>query len=131
MPEQGDILLVPIPFTDLSSQKRRRVIVVSNNVYNQQTTDLVVVALTSNPVEADYSFAITSSDLQKGKLNHPGKVRVDKIYTISKSLVVKSFGRVNETVMDVSEMSCRNWQQRSSFCLCKNDLPLTCEQKIT
>lgn len=100
MPEQGDILIVPIPFTDLSSQKRRPVTVVSNNVYNQKTTDLVVVAMTSNPVEADYSFAITSSDLQEGKLNHPGKVRADKIYTISKSLVVKSFGRVNETVLE-------------------------------
>lgn len=69
MPEQGDILLVPIPFTDLSSQKRRPVIVVSNNAYNQKTTDLVVVAMTSNPVEADYSFTITSADLDKGTLN--------------------------------------------------------------
>ncbi|NWG33224.1 MAG: hypothetical protein HXY42_02180 [Chloroflexi bacterium] len=51
MPEQGDILLVPIPFTDLSSQKRRPVI-------------------------------------------------VDKIYAISKSIVVKTFGRVNEKVME-------------------------------
>jgi len=50
MPEQGDILLVPIPFTDLSSQKRRPVIVISNNSYNQKTTDLVVMAMTSNPV---------------------------------------------------------------------------------
>lgn len=100
MPEQGDILLVPIPFTDLSSQKRRPVIVVSNNVYNQKTTDLIVVAMTSNPIETDYSFTITSDDLEKGTLNHPGKVRVDKIYTISKSIVVKTFGRVNGKVME-------------------------------
>ncbi|HJS19614.1 MAG TPA: type II toxin-antitoxin system PemK/MazF family toxin [Anaerolineales bacterium] len=100
MPEQGDILLVPIPFTDLSSQKRRPVIVVSNNSYNQRTIDLVVVAMTSNPIEADYSFTITSADLEKGALNHPGKVRVDKIYTISKSIVVRTFGRVNENVLE-------------------------------
>ncbi|GIK10502.1 MAG TPA: type II toxin-antitoxin system PemK/MazF family toxin [Anaerolineales bacterium] len=100
MPEQGDILLVPIPFTDLSSQKRRPVIVVSNNDYNQKTTDLVVVAMTSNPIETDYSFSITSDDLEKGALNRPGKVRVDKIYTISKSIVVKAFGKVNEKVME-------------------------------
>src|SRR4030067_1087327 len=100
MPEQGDILLVPIPLTDLSSQKRRPVIVVSNNSYNQKTTDLVVVAMTSNPVETDYSFTITSNDLEKGMLNHPGKVRVDKIYTISKSIVVKTFGWVNGKVLE-------------------------------
>ncbi|MDO9302051.1 MAG: type II toxin-antitoxin system PemK/MazF family toxin [Anaerolineales bacterium] len=99
MPEQGDILLVPIPFTDLSSQKRRPVIVISNNTYNQTTSDMVVVAMTSNPVEADYSFTITTSDLEKGTLNHPGKVRADKIYTISKSIVVKTFGRVKEETL--------------------------------
>lgn len=100
MPEQGDILLVPIPFTDLSSQKRRPVIVISNNSYNKKTTDLVVVAMTSNPAQVDYGFTITSSDLEKGTLNHPGKVRVDKIYTISASIVVKRFGRVSENTLD-------------------------------
>ena len=34
MPEQGDIVPIPVPFTDLSAQKRRPVIVVSNDVYN-------------------------------------------------------------------------------------------------
>ncbi len=100
MPEQGDILLIPIPFTDLSSQKRRPVIVVSNNTYNQKTADIVVVAMTSNPAPAGYSFPITSSDLDKGALNRPGKVRVDKIYTLSQSIVVKTFGRVNETTLE-------------------------------
>lgn len=100
MPEQGDILLIPIPFTDLSSQKRRPVIVISNNVYNQKWADIVVVAMTSNPVPADYSFPLTSTDLEVGVLNRPGKVRVDKIYTLSQSIVVKAFGRVNAAVLE-------------------------------
>jgi len=45
-------------------------------------------------------FAITSSDLERGTLNRPGKVRVDKIYTLSQSIVVKTFGRVNSKVLD-------------------------------
>lgn len=100
MPEQGDIVLIPIPFTDLSSQKRRPVIIVSNDTYNHKTTDIVVVAMTSNPDPVDYSFTVTSSDLEKGALNRPGKVRVDKIYTLSQSIVVKTFGRVNVTTLD-------------------------------
>lgn len=100
MPEQGDILLIPIPFTDLSSRKRRPVIVISNDDYNRKTADIVVVAMTSNPATVDYSFTITSSDLDRGKLNRPGKVRVDKIYTLSQAIVVKTFGRVNAKVLD-------------------------------
>jgi mRNA interferase MazF len=100
MLEQGDIALIPIPFTDLSSQKRRPVIVVSNDGYNRKAADIVIVAMTSNPDAGDYSFTITSSDLEHGQLNRPGKVRVDKIYTLSQTIVVKTFGRVNSTVLD-------------------------------
>jgi mRNA interferase MazF len=100
MPEQGDILLIPVPFTDLSSRKRRPVVVISNDTYNRKTEDVVVVAMTSNPAPVDYSFTITSSDLERGKLNRPSKVRVDKIYTLSQSIVVKTFGRVGSEVLD-------------------------------
>jgi mRNA interferase MazF len=68
MYEPGDIVLIPVPFTDLSSQWRRPVIVISNSSYNQKTTDMVV-AMTSNLVEVDYSFTISSSDLVQGNLN--------------------------------------------------------------
>ncbi len=100
MPEQGDIVLIPIPFTDLSSNRRRPVIVISGSSYNQKTQDMVVVAMTSNPQPVDYSFTITSADLIQGTLNRPGKVRVDKIYTLAQSLVVKTFGRVNQATLD-------------------------------
>ena len=48
-PQQGDIVLIPIPFIDLSSHRRRPVIVISNDAYNRRTDDMVVVAMTSNP----------------------------------------------------------------------------------
>jgi mRNA interferase MazF len=100
MSEQGDILLIPVPFTDLSSRKQRPVIVVSNDVYNHRTGDIVVVAMTSNPARVDYSFTLTSSDLEHGELNRPGTVRVDKIYTLSQSIILRTFGRVDSKVLD-------------------------------
>jgi mRNA interferase MazF len=100
MPKQGKIVLVPIPFTDLSAQKRRPVVVVSNDAYNSKSTDIVVVAMTSNPASVDYSFSITSTDLDKGTLNRPSKIHVDKIYTLSQSIIVKTFGRVNTKTLE-------------------------------
>ncbi|MGC9522959.1 MAG: type II toxin-antitoxin system PemK/MazF family toxin [Anaerolineae bacterium] len=58
-------------------------IVISNSQYKLRSEDVVVVAMTSNPAERDYSFMITSSDLTRGKLKRPSRVRVDRIYTLS------------------------------------------------
>jgi len=100
VPEQGDIVLIPVPFTDLSYLKRRQVIVVSNNVYNREASDLVVVAMTSNPHFSSFTFKIDSTDLKQGKLNLPGFVRVDKIYTLAQSIVIKTFGKAQDHVLD-------------------------------
>src|SRR6266478_3367204 len=86
MPEQGDIVLIPVPFTDLTSQKKRPVIVISNNAYNRRADDVIVVAMTSHPQAGEYSLSIISSDLEQGALNRPSRVRVDKIYTLSQKI---------------------------------------------
>ena len=99
-PKHGDIARIPIPFTDLSAQKQRPVIVISNDDYNQTTPDFVVVAMTSNPTLGPYSFPITSADLAHGKLNRPGTIRVDKIYTLDQQLTRRIFGRVNQITLE-------------------------------
>ncbi|MCL2158162.1 MAG: type II toxin-antitoxin system PemK/MazF family toxin [Oscillospiraceae bacterium] len=48
MYKQGDIVLIPIPFTDLSSAKKRPVLILSSDHYNNDTSDLIVAAITSN-----------------------------------------------------------------------------------
>lgn len=97
--EQGDIVLVPVPFTDLSSQKRRPVIVISNDDYNRRGADIIVVAMTSNPAAVPFSFRITSADLVEGSLNRPGTVRVDKVYTLAQSIVAKKFAKVSSSIV--------------------------------
>lgn len=36
MPKQGEIVLIPIPFTDLTSSKKRPVLIISNDDYNKK-----------------------------------------------------------------------------------------------
>ena len=42
MYNQDDILLVPLPLTELSTQKKRPVLVLSNDDYNNTTEDVIV-----------------------------------------------------------------------------------------
>ncbi len=40
MYSQRDVVLIPIPYTDLSSHKKRPVVIVSNNQYNSIFEDV-------------------------------------------------------------------------------------------
>ena len=82
MYKQGDILLIPIPFTDLSSSKKRPVLVMSNSEYNAKTEDVIVLAATSNIKEKDYSIIFTNSDMAEGYIKVDSCIRADKIYTL-------------------------------------------------
>ena len=75
-------------------------IVISNDDYQKITQDMIVVAMTSNPANVPYSFVIDTSDLERGSLNRPGKVRVDKIYTLSQRLITATFGKIKVGVLD-------------------------------
>jgi len=104
MYKQGDILLIPIPFTDLTSTKKRPVLVLSNNSYNNKTNDILVAAITSNITSKEYAIIITRSNLESGDLKVKSCVRVDKIYSLSQSIVISTFGKVkSQVIADVKE----------------------------
>ena len=99
MYEQGDIVLIPVPFSDLTNRKQRPVLIISNDSYNKATEDIVVVAITSQLKDLDYSVVIESKDLVEGELKTKSAVRTDKVYTPSKVIVRKKFGQVNSHVL--------------------------------
>ena len=96
MYNQREILIIPIPYTDLSSQKKRPVVVISNNQYNDVMEDIIVVAMTSNVEKRDYSILISNKDMEKGSLLYESMIRVDKIYTLKQSIVIKKFGSLKK-----------------------------------
>ncbi len=98
--KQREMVLIPIPFSDLKSKKRRPVIVISNDRYNQKTEDIVVVAVTSKIEEKDYTLLITQDDMEGGNLPKDSMVRVDKIYSLSQLIVVKRFGKIKRATFE-------------------------------
>jgi mRNA interferase MazF len=91
---QGDILLIPMPFSDLSTSKKRPVLVVSNDSYNFSSLDLIVIAITSNLNNSENKVMLQNGDLLEGSLKYTSSIKTDKIYTLSKGIVLKRFGSV-------------------------------------
>ena len=100
MYKQGEILLIPIPFSDLSSSKKRPVLVLSNDDYNKKTEDIIVAAITSNLSAKEFVVLIGNNDLDEGVLKVDSCIRVDKIYTLSQSIVISRFGSVKGYIME-------------------------------
>jgi len=86
--KRGDIVLVPFPFTDLSSSKRRPALVISSDDFNGQMQDLVVAAITSQ-LTNDRAVTVESSDCIDGTLPRTLVVKLAKIFTIHSALVIK------------------------------------------
>jgi mRNA interferase MazF len=55
--------------------------------------------MTSRSRKTPFGFIVTNKDMENGRLNRPSQVRVDKIYTLSQTIIVTKFGRVNENVL--------------------------------
>ncbi|PIN99926.1 hypothetical protein COT72_03760 [archaeon CG10_big_fil_rev_8_21_14_0_10_43_11] len=89
--KQGDLLLVPFPFSDQSGRKVRPVIVVSNNSFNK-TQDVIVVGVTSNLDGGD--IIINPVDVEQGNLYDECCVKVSNILKLDKRLVIKRIGRI-------------------------------------
>lgn len=95
---RGDVVLVPFPFTDLSSTKQRPALVVSADGWNAAQSDVVLVALTSQMtgLRAPGDLVLTADDLQSGGLPKPSLVRTAKIFTMHQGLLRRTLGRLPE-----------------------------------
>lgn len=59
-----DIIIVPFPFTDLTSEKQRPALIISNDIVNL-TNDVIVAQITSNLHNDDFSFLLNRNMLSE------------------------------------------------------------------
>ena len=68
--KQGDVILIPFPFTDFSTLKQRPALVISSDSFNARHQDIIAAAVTSHvpkqTVPSDY--VLSGSDLKSAGL---------------------------------------------------------------
>lgn len=97
--KQGDIVLLPFPFTDFSSFKQRPALVISSNNFNFSQDDIIVVAVTSHMPSRlrKNEFIIGKNNPEKFGLPKLSLVKLGKIITIDQRLVRKTIGKLSKS----------------------------------
>jgi len=81
------------PFSDLSSIKNRPVLIISRS---NNSEDIITCGLTSNLKDNKSSVLIDNSNLENGRIPKKSLIKVDKIFTLNKSIIKKKVGRINQ-----------------------------------
>jgi mRNA interferase MazF len=93
MPQPSEIVLLPFPFTDLSSAKRRPVLVLS---FPNDQGDFMAVQITSQ-VRYEPALPLSRDDFELGDLPKSSIVRPVKVFTLNSSLIIRRVGRLHES----------------------------------
>jgi mRNA interferase MazF len=83
----GEILLVPVVFSDGSGRKKRPVVV----IFDSGDADLLVAPVTSQPARSFRDVPVVN--WQRAGLRLPSIARVEKLATVEKSTVLKKMGQ--------------------------------------
>lgn len=100
---RGDIILVPLPFTDLTTLKQRPALIISSTKFNSIYRDVIVVAVTSH-IEPS---ALVNTEHRLNKLENeaaglpkPSIIKLAKIVTLDQSLIRKKLGTLPYGTME-------------------------------
>lgn len=98
MYQQGDIVAVKFPFSDVSTIKKRPAIIISLEKVNQ-TGDYIMIQITSKEMNDGFSVEIENSDISP-VLPLKSFARSHKVFTLHKSLILSKIGESSSSFLD-------------------------------
>ena len=103
--QPSEVVLLPFPFSDLSSTKLRPVLVVLGP---NERGDFLAAQITSQ-TRHTLQEPLSSDDFEQGMLPKASIVRPDKLFSLNQSLVVRRVARLNAAAFErVQRAVCRH-----------------------
>lgn len=104
MYKQGDIILIPFPYSDLTGSKKRPAIIISNS--NLKGEDFICSLITSNSPKD--GLLIKTNSFNEAKLPFKSWIKPQRIFTIDKKIIIKKLASVNDKFYEELEKSVFN-----------------------
>lgn len=86
---KGDVVVIPFPFSDLSSVKKRPALVVTS----LEGDDIIVSQITATRSD-QYSITVKKGDFISGSLSQDSNVRPNRLFTADSSAILYKAGQL-------------------------------------
>jgi mRNA interferase MazF len=99
MCKPASIIVLPYPFSDAAHHKRRPVLVLTTP---DEFGNFIGLAVTSKG-HHEAAVALLQQDMISGNLPKPSWIRTDKVFTLNRTLIVKTVREVGEAVFQQAQ----------------------------
>lgn len=94
---KGDIVVVPFPFSDLSTAKKRPAYIAAD----LEGDDLILIQVTSKSIKDEYSIQLEDADFIEGKLNQLSNIRPNRVFTADKKIILYKVGHLKSDKVSI------------------------------
>lgn len=99
-PVKGDVIVLPFPFSDLSSSKKRPALIVAD----LRGDDFILAQITSDARFDDYSLTLTNEEFKEGNLKLTSMIKPNRLFTAEKSIFLYKIGSLkNSKIKEVEK----------------------------
>lgn len=95
-PVAGEVVVLPLPQTNLQIGKRRPALVVADLAGD----DLILCQITTQARQDNYSIALTSTDFEHGQLKVDSFIRANRLFTVDESIILYSAGKIKSNKLN-------------------------------
>ncbi|MEK6817593.1 MAG: type II toxin-antitoxin system PemK/MazF family toxin [Nanoarchaeota archaeon] len=100
---KGDVVVLDFPFSNLLQVKRRPALIIKV----PKGEDVIACQITGDSYEKSVEIQLEKIDFQEGNLNRKSYLRLDKIFSVEKSLIKYKIGRLKpEKFNEILEKIC-------------------------